>query len=115
MCQCFLRQGKRKEAEKIVLQMKEEGAIEPFNIPWASPVVHVKNKNGSTRFCVDYSQLNNVIEKYSYPVPRNDNKWLDALVGSTLFSNLDLKTGYWQVEIDPVDHKIAFTPRTYHF
>lgn len=115
MCQYVLRQGKRKEAKKIVLQIEEEGAIVPFSSSWTSPVIDVKNKNWSTRFCVDYSQLNNVLEKNGYPVPRIDNEYMDALVGSTLFSNLDLKTSYWQIDVDPVDHKIAFTPRTGYF
>lgn len=58
----------------------------------------MKNKNGgSTRFCVDYRQLNNVTKNNSHPPSRI------ACNASTLFSTLDLNSGFWQVEMDPED------------
>lgn len=104
-----LPQVKREEAEKIVQQMERDGVIEPSSSPWASPVVLVRKKDGSTRFCVAYRRLNDVTKKDSHPLPRIDDT-LDALAGSILFSTLDLKSGYWQVEMDPADReKTAFT------
>lgn len=104
-----LPQVKREEAEQIVQQMERDGVIEPSSSPWASPVVLVRKKDGSTRFCVAYRRLNDVTKKDSHPLPRIDDT-LDALAGSILFSTLDLKSGYWQVEMDPADReKTAFT------
>ena len=67
--------------------MKRSGVIEPSSGPRSSAVVLVKNKVGSTRFCLDYRKLNDVTKKDSYLLPR---KW---------FSTLHLQSGYWQVEI----------------
>ncbi|GBM03366.1 Transposon Ty3-I Gag-Pol polyprotein [Araneus ventricosus] len=67
------------------------------------------DKDGSTRFCVDYRKLNEITKKDSYPPPQIDDT-LDVLNGSQWFTTLDLKSGYWQVEIRPEDReKTAFT------
>ncbi|GBO24268.1 Retrovirus-related Pol polyprotein from transposon 297 [Araneus ventricosus] len=99
----------RKEAEHLVKEMVDNGIIEESSGPWASPIVLVKKKDGSTRFCVDYRKLNEITKKDSYPLPRIDDT-LDALNGSQWFTTQDLKSGYWQVEVRPEDReKTAFT------
>ncbi|XP_061166358.1 uncharacterized protein LOC133191742 [Saccostrea echinata] len=66
------------------------GVIETSDSPWSSPIVLVKKKDGTIRFCIDYRKLNDVTIKDNYPIPRIDTT-LDALSGSKLFSTMDLK------------------------
>ncbi|KAI3374796.1 hypothetical protein L3Q82_021352 [Scortum barcoo] len=91
---------KRALAEQKIKEMVEAGIIEPSTSPWAAPVVLVKKKDDTWRFCVDYRLLNNVTRKDSYPLPRVDDA-LDCIAGSRWFSSLDLRSGYWQVELAP--------------
>ncbi len=101
--------AKRAEADQIIQDMERDRVIEPSSSPWCSPVVLVRKKDGSTRFCVDFRQLNNVTKKDSYPLPRIDDT-LDTLAGCKIFSTLDLKSGYWQVGLEPKDReKTAFS------
>lgn len=101
--------AREKEVEEMIEDMRRSNIIEPSSSPWCSPVVLVKKKDGSTRFCVDYRQLNEVTKKDSYPLPRIDDT-LDTLNGMKWFSTLDLKSGYWQVDVDPKDkEKTAFS------
>ncbi len=75
-----------------VQKMLDRGVIEPCQSSWASPMVLVMKKDGTTRFCVDYRKLNDVTKKDAYPLPRIDNT-LDALRGSMYFSTLNLYSG----------------------
>ncbi|KAJ0392460.1 hypothetical protein P43SY_002014 [Pythium insidiosum] len=79
--------------------------------PWCFPVVLVKKKDGSVRFCVDYRALNDVTAKDVYPLPRIDET-VEALGGATRFSTMDLMAGYWQIPVAPGDRdKTAFATR----
>lgn len=98
----------RAEIDKQVQQLLSHDVIEESCSPWASPVVLVKKRDGSYRFCIDFRKLNAVTVKDSYPLPRPSDA-LDSLSGACWFSTMDLSSGYWQVELDPSDReKTAF-------
>ena len=94
--------GMRDIIKEELQKMEEQGVIEPSNSPWASPVVLVKKKDGTVRFCIDYRKVNEVTEKEIYPLPRIEDN-LDSLKGAKWFSTLDLASGYWQVEMEEED------------
>ncbi|CAI5697370.1 unnamed protein product [Oreochromis niloticus] len=88
-------------AEKALREMQRAGLIEPSTSPWASPVVMVPKKvKDEWRFCMDFRPLNKVTKKDPYPLPRIDET-LDTVAGSSWFSSLDLRSGYWQVPLAP--------------
>ena len=82
--------------------MAEAGVIERSSSSWASPIVLVSKRDGSYRYCIDYRKVNDLPHKDSYSLPRIDST-LDALSGAAWFSTLDLKSGYWQVELEDSD------------
>ena len=93
---------RRDEVRTLLNEMLEKEVVEPSTSPWASPIVRVKKKDESTRFCVDFRKLNDVTRKDAYPLPRIDTT-LDTLAGSKWFHTLDLLSGYWQVQIEEGD------------
>ena len=97
--------GLRREQD-CVREMLSGGQIEPSDSPWASPVVLVTKKDGSTRFCVDYRRLNSLTVKDAYPLPRIDDS-LRLLGNQQWFSTMDLASGYWQVAMSPDAQKNA--------
>ena len=98
-----------KPVRKHLQEMLDIGAIRPSDSPWCSAVVLVKKKNGELRFCIDLRKLNMRTIKDAYNLPRIDET-LERLKGSCVFSSLDLKSGYWQVEIEEESKQFtAFT------
>ena len=90
-------------------KMLSLGVIEKSSSPWCSPVVLVPKKDGETRFCIDYRALNEVTKKDSYPLP-NLTEMLSNLGNARCFTTLDLRSGYWQIEMSPQDkEKTAFS------
>ena len=88
-----------KEVKAHIQEMLDVGAIRPFNSPWAGAVVLVWKKDGKLWFCIDLQRLNARTIKDPYSLPRI-NEMLDCLNGAEWFSSLDLKLGYWQVEME---------------
>ena len=76
-----------------------QGIIHPSISPCSSPITLVKKPDDSTRFCVDYRKLNAVTVSDSYPLALISDI-LDQIGNSTIFTTLDLKAGYWQIEMD---------------
>ena len=92
-----------------IQEMLDIGAICKSHSPWASAVVLVRKNDGSLRFCVDLRKLNNWTVKDAYLLPQIDES-LDSLQDPHWFSSLDLKSGYWQVEMDEQSKQLtAFT------
>ena len=96
------------EVREHLKEMLEIGIIHESTSPFSSNVVIVRKKDGTIRFCIDYRKMNKYMEKDAYPVPRIDDT-LPLLAGSKYFSTLDVKSGYWQIELRETDKaKTAF-------
>jgi hypothetical protein len=106
------------ELQELKMQLKELldlGLIHPSVSPWGAPVIFIRKKDGSWRLCIDYRQLNKATIKNQYPLPRIDDLF-DQMKGATVFSKIDLRSGYHQLRIKEDDiPKTAFKTRFGHY
>ncbi len=89
-------------AKKEFLAMEAAGVVRRSNSPWAAPLHMVKKQDGSWRPCGDYRRLNAATVPDSYPIP-NMMDFAARAAGCTIFSKIDLKSGYHQVPMNPAD------------
>ncbi|GJW53716.1 putative reverse transcriptase domain-containing protein [Tanacetum coccineum] len=87
-----------KELSVQLQELLEKGFIRPSSSPWGAPVLFVKKKDGSFRMCIDYHELNKLTVKNRYPLPRIDDLF-DQLQGSSVYSKIDMRSGYHQLRI----------------
>ncbi|GJX82472.1 putative reverse transcriptase domain-containing protein [Tanacetum coccineum] len=104
-----------KELSEQLQELSDKGFIRPNSSPWGAPVLFVKKKDGSFRMCIDYRELNKLEVKNRYPLPRIDDLF-DRLQGSSVYSKIDLSSGYHQLRVREEDiPKTAFRTRYGHY
>ncbi|GJY07403.1 putative reverse transcriptase domain-containing protein [Tanacetum coccineum] len=98
-----------------VRQLADRGFIRPSTSPWGAPILFVKKKDGSFRMCINYRELNKLTIKNRYPLPKIDDLF-DQLQGSSVYSRIDLRSGYHQLRVRDEDiPKTAFRTRYGHY
>ncbi|GJT96059.1 putative reverse transcriptase domain-containing protein [Tanacetum coccineum] len=104
-----------KELSEQLKELSGKGFIRPSSSPWGAPVLFVKKKDGSFRMCIDYRELNKLTVKNRYPLPRIDDLF-DQLQGSSVYSKIDLRSGYHQLRFrEEYIPKTAFRTRYGHY
>ncbi|GKC40568.1 putative reverse transcriptase domain-containing protein, partial [Tanacetum coccineum] len=104
-----------KELAEQLKELFDKGFIRPSLSPWGAPVLFFKKKDGSFRMCIDYRELNKLTLKNSYPLPRIDDLF-NQLQGSSIYSKIDLRSGYHQLRVREEDiPKTAFRTRYGHY
>ncbi|GJY91841.1 putative nucleotidyltransferase, ribonuclease H [Tanacetum coccineum] len=104
-----------KELAEQLKELSDKGFIRPSSSPWGAPILFVKKKDGSFRMCIDYRELNKLTVKNRYPLPRIDDLF-DQLQGSSIYSKIDLRSGYHQLRVREEDiPNTAFRTRYGHY
>ena len=104
-----------KELKLQLQELLEKGFIHPSVSPWGAPMLFVKKKDGTLRLCVDYRKLNKMTVKNKYSLPRIDDLF-DQLKGASVFSKIELISGYHQLRIKDTDvHKTTFRTQYGHY
>ena len=108
---CHLRETVREQLKKML----ELGVIEKSTSPWSSPILLVPKSDGTYRFCIDFRKLNGKCVKDPVPMPRMDDVF-SQIGNASVFSALDLRSGFWQVPMAPRARKYtAFTVGNQHY
>ncbi|GKD56868.1 putative reverse transcriptase domain-containing protein, partial [Tanacetum coccineum] len=107
--------SKMKELSVQLQELLEKGFIRPSSPPWGDPLLFIKKNDGSFRMCIDYRELNKLTIKNRYPLPRIEDLF-DQLQGLSVYSKIDLQSGYHQLRIKAEDIPIiVFRTRYGHF
>ena len=107
--------GELKELKVQLQELLDEGFVRPSVSPWGAPILFVKKKDGTLQMCIDYRQINKVIVKNKYSLPRIEDLFYQ-LKGAGVFSKIDLRSRYYQLRVKEVDVlKTAFRTRYGHY
>jgi hypothetical protein len=91
--------AERLKVQQIVRELLQAGIVRKSHSEYASPIVLVKKKNGESRMCVDYRDINKKAIKERYPLPLIHDQ-IDQLSEAKYFTTLDMKSGFHQMEIE---------------
>nr|GEY72792.1 putative reverse transcriptase domain-containing protein [Tanacetum cinerariifolium] len=107
--------SKMKELAKQLQELSDKGFIRPSSSPWGAPMLFIKKKDGSFCMCINYRELNKLTLKNHFPLIRIDDLF-NQLQGSSVYSKIDLRSGYHQLRVREKDISItAFRTRYGHY
>nr|GEZ64948.1 putative reverse transcriptase domain-containing protein [Tanacetum cinerariifolium] len=110
-----LASSEMKESSEQLQDLSDKGFIRPSSSPWGAPILVFKKKDGSFRMCIDYRELNELTVKNRYLLSKIDDSF-DQLQGSSIYSKIDLRSGYHQLRVREQDvPKMAFRTRYGHY